>query len=59
MHHQHHEGLRRPCRLFLLGVEVHDHERKGRARGREKLVRSDRILESRKENRLQLRASLA
>ena len=44
--------------MFLLGVGVHVDERKGKTGGREKLVRSHRILESRKENRLQLRASV-
>ena len=48
----------RPCKLFLLGVGVHVDERKGKTRGREKLVRSHPILESRKENRLQLQASV-
>ena len=36
MHHQHYEGLRGPCNLFLLGVGVHVDEKKGKTRGREK-----------------------
>ena len=33
---KHHEGVRRPCKLSLLGVGVHVDERKGKTRGREK-----------------------
>ena len=45
-HHQHHEGIRRLCKLFSLGVGVHVDEREGKTRGGEK-----RILGSRTEHR--------
>ena len=38
MHHQHHEGLKRQCNLFLLGVGVLVDERKGKTKGREQLL---------------------
>ena len=53
MHHQHREGRRRSRKLFSLGLGVHLDEREGKTRGGEK-----RILESRTEHRLQLRASV-